>query len=98
MKPTASKPKIGNSNKDSTDDENNDTMPGLQNRGHEDSISDDDSDYNQGDDESGHRKRKSDEEYNLDDSDNKQKDQHQSFLTSTKSIPTHFLVTLNIDF
>ena len=56
VKPTTTKPKISTSNKDSTNNESDDTIPRLQNRGHEDSSSKDDSDYNSGDNEVGHKK------------------------------------------
>ena len=86
MKQTASKHKIGNNNKDSTDDD--DTMPGLQNRGHGDSCSNDDSDDNRGDDDLGTKANRSDKEYLLDESDHRQENPHQYFLTSTNSNPT----------
>ena len=50
MKPTEHTPKVCNSNNNSADDKDDNTMedlPGLLERGRKDSISDDDSDDNQ---------------------------------------------------
>ena len=69
----------------STDDEDDDTVPGLQNR--DNSSSDDDSEYNWGDDDLGIKASRNDEGYLFNESDNR-KNRYQYVLTSTNSIST----------
>ena len=72
MKPTILKHKIGNSNKKSTDEEDNGNIPGFQNLDRGDSSSDNVSEYNQGDDDSSINTSRNNKEYLLDENNDRE--------------------------